>query len=69
MTTETRTETQRQAGTRQRRPRHYVELDPLGRPTDKALCGYAWDQLHVPHDPEAGICQPCVDELRRRGQG
>ena len=56
-------------GQRRRRPRHYVELDARGRPTDQALCGYLWDQLHVPNDPEAGVCQACVDELRRRGHG
>lgn len=49
------------------RLRHYVELDARGRPTDKTLCGYLWDQLHVPHN--GTICMECVEELRRRRQG
>lgn len=60
------------------RLRHYVEnLDhqpekkgaskvPF-KPKNRALCGYEWDQLFVPQN--GSICQACVDELKRRGQG
>ncbi|MDC3379483.1 hypothetical protein OAX78_04295 [Planctomycetota bacterium] len=47
--------------------RHYVELDKAGKPTDQCLCGHLWDRLHVRHNGD--ICQPCVDELKRRGHG
>lgn len=50
-----------------RRPRHIVELDAQGQPTDKCLCGYLWDQVFVSHNGE--ICQECIDELKRRGLG
>jgi len=51
-----------------KRPNHIVELDDEGRPTDQCLCGHLWDRAFVKHDPEGGICQECVEELRRRGQ-
>jgi hypothetical protein len=54
-------------GTTNARLRHVVELDAQGQPKDAALCGYLWDQLHVPHN--GAMCQECVDELRERGQG
>ena len=46
---------------------HYVELDSKSQPTDKCLCGYIWDRVFISHNGE--ICQECVDELKRRGQG
>lgn len=49
--------------------RHIVELDAQGNPTDKCLCGHLWDRVFLKQDPDAGICQECVDELRRRKQG
>lgn len=48
-------------------PRHVVELGPDGKPKDRALCGYLWDRVFVKHN--GSICQECVDELRKRGQG
>lgn len=66
MTTEALAETSNSSATANARVRHYVELDPLGNPTDEALCGYIWDQLHVPHN--GSICEECIEELRRRGQ-
>lgn len=65
---ETRPEVKPGGGTGKARVRHYVELDAEGRPTDECLCGYIWDRVFVKHDPDAGICQECVDELRRRQQ-
>ena len=66
--TMTTTEVQPKPTTGNRTPnarvRHYVALDPQGRPTDKALCGFEWDQLHVPNN--GTICQACVDEMRKR---
>ena len=49
--------------------RHYVELDAEGKPTDQCLCGHLWDQVFINNHPDAGICQACIDELRRRGHG
>jgi len=49
--------------------RHIVELDAQGNPTDKCLCGHIWDRVFLRHDPSVGICQECVDELKRRGLG
>ncbi len=54
----------KKAKTGKARLRHYVELDQEGNATDQCLCGYLWDQLHVPHN--GSICQECVDVLRRR---
>ena len=64
---ETDTKTEETTGTRRTLVRHIVELDEHGKPTDKCLCGHLWDVFPIPHGGE--ICQKCVDELRRRGQG
>jgi len=54
---------------RDERPRHYVER--VGGPTsplyrDVALCGERVTELTPQHNGK--VCQPCVDELRRRGR-
>ena len=48
------------------RLRHILELDKDKKPTDKCLCGYVWDIFPVKHDPNSGICDECIAELRRR---
>ena len=65
--TDTKTETLPETTKGTTKPRHLVELTKDGRATDKALCGYLWDRLNVQHN--RSICQECLDELRRRGQG
>ena len=49
--------------------RHFVELDTEGKPTDQCLCGHIWDRVFLNNDPDADVCQACLDELRRRGHG
>jgi hypothetical protein len=66
--TETRTEVEPSTGSIPPRVRHIVALDPeTGEATDKCLCGYLWDQLHVPHN--GTMCQECVDVLKAQGKG
>ncbi len=71
--TNTKTETlpDEATTTKDKHVRHYVErTTPLGQVPPKysrfALCGKRMTKLHM-DAPE--ICQECVDELRRRGQG
>ncbi len=66
---EAKPQTSTEDPTKHRRVRHFVELGDDGRPKDACLCGYVWDIYPIPHDPDSGICQECVDELRRRGVG